>query len=115
MTYNFVAIPDNFKRLFWGVIADSRANIPAILNTDGWAIKAYVDSQIALVTPDVVPYGIWTNQGVLAGYMGIFVGNGPVSIALQQLRPAFTGFYTEISNALINFILSGAFAYDFLN
>lgn len=106
---------DSYKRLMWGVISDSRTNIPAVKNQVGAVIKAYVDMQISLVTPDVLPYKIETGTGNLVGYFGLYVGPGSVSIQFQQLRPAFVGFSAEISTVMINFILSGAFKFDTLN
>jgi|ERR1700743_1059211 len=116
MTYNFIAIPDSYKRLMWGIIADSRANIPEIKNKIGSVIKAYVDSQTVLVNPSVIPYKIEVAEtGALVGYFGLFIGPGPVLIKFQQIRPAFTEFSTDISNSIINFILSNNWAFDTIN
>jgi hypothetical protein len=115
MTYNLTYAGDIYKGLMWGVVADSRANIPAVKNQNGWIVKSFVDSQTALVVPGVIPYAISTESGSLAGYVGISVDPGPVFIAFQQLRPAFVQFSAEISNAIANFITSGSFAYDTLN
>jgi hypothetical protein len=98
----------------WGVIADSRANIPAVKDQDGFAIQAYVQSQTSQVVPGTIPYAIRTVDGNIAGYTVLQVNPGPVSVLLLQLRPAFSTFSSDISSFLTNFINSGNFVFDTL-
>lgn len=99
----------------FGVISDSRKNIPVILNKRGDIIKAYVDSQISLVVPGVVMYSLTTDLGVLVGYMGIQTAPGSVSVVLQQFRPAFDVYSIEIQKEISNFIQSGNWRFNTLN
>lgn len=114
MTFFINHITD-YKRLMFGVISDSRQNIPAILNKRGDVIKTYVDSQIALVVPGVIMYSLTTDLGALAGYFGFQTVPGSVSVVLQQYRPAFAPFTTDISQAVNNFITSGNWRFNTLN
>ncbi len=115
MSYIVKNISDNYKRLMWGIIADSRANIPVVKDAIGDDIKAYVDSQTALVVPGVLPYAVWTDQGNLAAYFLLQVSAGPVEIIAQQLRPAFVQYSIAISQNIANFITSGQFMFDLIN
>lgn len=105
---------DNYKRLMFGIIADSRVNIPSIKDQPGSTILSYVQAQTVQIVPGVIPYGIRTPDGNLAGYVAIRASPGPVSILLLQLRPAFTAFSDDISNFLTNFINGGNFIFDIL-
>jgi hypothetical protein len=97
----------------WGVIADSRVNVPSVKDAIGSVIKAYVDSQTALVVPGVIPYKIEIAEtGVLAGYFGLQTGNGVASIVLLQLRPVFDADILAVNQQISTFISSGAFFFD---
>jgi hypothetical protein len=115
MSYNITYIGDNYKRLMWGVIADARVNIPAVKNTIGVTIKAYVDGQTGLVVPGVLPYAVSTENGNLVGYIALRASPGPVSIVSQQIRPAFVQDSAAISLEITNFITSGSWMFDILN
>lgn len=112
MKFN-VTYCENYKSLMWGVISDSRINIPSIKYAIGSVIKAYVDSQTNLVVPGVIPYKIEIAEtGVLAGFFGLQTGSGPALVIFQQLRPPFVQFQQEINQNIANFIQSGAFMFD---
>lgn len=115
MIYNISYCGDSYKRLFWAVISDSRANIPAVRNMIGVVIKSYVDSQTALVNPDVLPYKIETELGVLVGYFGLYTGPGPAAVAFGQFRPAFLAFQSDINQNIATFVSSGNWSFDTLN
>lgn len=106
---------EDYKRMMFGVIADSRQNIPEILNKRGDVIQAYVESQWGLITPGVQVYGLWAANGSLVGYIGLQTGSGPASVKFLQLRPAFVPFSIEIQENINNFIVSGDWQFDFLS
>jgi hypothetical protein len=101
--------------MMWGVISDSRINIPAVKDQNGWTIKAYVDSQIALVGPGVGVWKIETGLGVLAGYLGLYTGPGQVGVVFLQVRPAFESDLANINQNIGIFVNGNAWAYDVLN
>lgn len=106
---------NDFKPIFWGVISDSRINIPAIKDKNGVIIKNYVDYIESWVIQGVLPYKIETNGGNLVGFVGILVYPGPVQILFLQYRPAFIKFQLDINQTISNFIESGSYQFDFLN
>ena len=102
-----------YERTFPAVIKDARASIPQIKNQIGTVIKAYTDSQVALITDNVLPYKIETaDNGNLVGYVAIRVVSGEALVYLKQLRPAFVQFDSEISEQINNFVISGFYKYD---
>lgn len=111
-TYRFIYANDRYQSLMWGIIADSRATIPSIKNAIGDIIKAYVDSQIALVTPGVSVYKIETELGCVAGYLGIQASGNPGSVVFLQVRPPFEGDILAINQQISNFIASGGYIFD---
>lgn len=104
---------ENYKALFWGIIADSRSNIPGIKDAVGNVIKSYVDSQIALVVPGVIPYKIEIS-GSVAGFFGLKTGGGAAEIVFLQLRPAFTGDVLAVNQQISTFISSSSYQFDTL-
>jgi hypothetical protein len=115
MSYR-VIYNEEYRRVIPAVLIDSRANIAAIKTAGGFAVKAYTDSQVALVTDTVIPYKIETNEGNLAGYFNLSVSTNPKSAVLlnAQLRPAFVQFNSEISQIISNFIISNDWQFDYL-
>lgn len=97
-------------------IIDSRVNIPAIVTASGYEVKAYVDTQTALVTSMVLPYKLETGDGALIGYVYLSVNaTGTACMVLKkQLRPAFVQFDDEISQEISSFIQSNAWQMDYL-
>ncbi len=114
MTYRFI-IDDQPFRTIPAVIIDSRAETP-IANQIGAVIKAYTDSQVALVTDSVIAYKIETGTGSIAGYFTLQVILGNQTAQLQQfvLRPAFKQFLSEISAQIDTFITELQWKPDFL-
>lgn len=112
--YNFIYCGQEFRALMWGVIADSRANIPSIINGTGWQIKDYVDAQIALIGPGVGVWKLETNLGVLAGYIGFFTGPGQVGVVFSQIRPAFVSDLVNINENIGIFVSGNVWQYDVL-
>jgi hypothetical protein len=100
----------DYKRIISAVINDARNIIPQTKNQTGSVIYAYVQSQIMLVNPNVLMYRIESDQGNLAGYVGIRVNNGIATQVLYQLRPAFNDL--EISGVITNFIQTNSFLKD---
>jgi hypothetical protein len=113
--YRFIYCGESYRRMMWGVIADSRVNIPGVKNANGWTIKAYVDSQIALVGPGVAVYKLETNLGVLAGYMGLYTGPGQVGVIFKQIRPAFVSDLINFNKNIANFITGNDWVFDTLS
>jgi hypothetical protein len=112
--YNFIFCGDEYRSLMWGVIADSRVNIPSIINGNGWEIKSYVDAQIALVGPGVGVWKLETGLGVLAGYLGLYTGPGQVGVVFLQVRPAFESDLANINQNIGIFVNGNAWQYDVL-
>jgi hypothetical protein len=113
--YNFIFCGSEYRGMMWGVIADSRANIPSIINGTGWQIKDFVDAQITLVGPGVGVWKIETGLGVLAGYLGLYTGPGQVGVVFLQVRPAFESDLANINQNIGIFVNGNAWAYDVLN
>lgn len=101
-----------YERTFPAVLKDARASIPEIKNQIGSVIKAYTDTQVTLVTDNVLPYKIESMDGNLVGYMAIRVVSGEASVYLKQLRPAFMQFDADISEQINTFIINGFYKYD---
>lgn len=114
MNYNFVYEP-NYERIVPAILIDNRASIPEIKNQVGYVIKAYVDSQLALLGNGSITYKVETNLGVLAGFFSINVNttNKTAVLIMEQLRPAFKGF-AELTTQISNFILNGDWKIDYL-
>lgn len=115
MSYRII-YNEEYRRVIPAVLIDSRANISAISTAGGFAVKAYTDAQVALVTATVIPYKIETNEGNLAGYFNLSIGVNPKSAVIlnAQLRPAFVQFNSEISQIISNFIISNDWQFDYL-
>lgn len=96
-------------------IIDNRANIPEIKGRDGNIIQAYIDSQLALITQNVLVYRVESADLNLAGFFALEVNTGNKSCEkiMQVLRPAFQEI-SEISELISNFILAGSWRGDFL-
>lgn len=111
----FTSYCENWERVIPACIIDNRASIPAIKNKDGFTIKAYLDSQLALVTEDVLVYRVETADCNLAGFFSLQVNRDTRSSEkiMEVLRPAFQG-NTEISLLITNFINGGSWRNDFL-
>lgn len=114
MIYNFIYDDQPFRTIP-AVLIDSRAGT-SIENQVGSVIKAYTDSQVALVTDAVIPYKIESDTGSIAGYFTLQVVLGNQTAQLQQfvLRPAFKQFLSEISAQINTFITGGQWKPDFL-
>jgi hypothetical protein len=104
----------DFQRVMSAVINDSRNTIPATKGAGGIAIYAYIQSQIALVTPQTIIYRIVGGSGNLGGYCGILVQGGRTSLQFYQLRPAFQQFESEILGIISIFISQNAPLQDVL-
>jgi hypothetical protein len=102
-----------YKRTFNGVLIDSRSAIPAIAGQLGSVIKSFIDKEIALVTPEVLPYKIESSNGNLAGYFTIRLNSHSGFLFQYQLRPPFVQFNAEISQIINNFIKSNSFSQDY--
>lgn len=113
MIYNFIFC-EEYKSLIWGVIADSRANIPSVKDQPGSIIKSYVDSQTALAVPGVVVYKIEAGSS-LAAYFLLSTAPGAVSVISLQLRPAFVQFEQEINQNIATFISGNNWVFDIIN
>lgn len=95
-----------YKRTITAVIFDSRVSYPDTKNLSGFTLKAFADSQISLVTENVLSYKILTILGTLVGYMTIKSDNmGRFGVKSQQrLRVAYQTFVNEINELTDNFI-----------
>lgn len=102
------------ERVIPAVLIDNRANIPAITNVTGFAIKAYTDAQVAMIVPGVLPYRLETDMGNLAGFMTLQTSGGGAGLYQFVLRPAFLSQKTEILGIISNFIMQGNWKADFL-
>lgn len=102
------------SRLISGVINDSRGSILALKNATGMQIYAYIQSQIALVTTGIVVYRVIALGGVLAGYVGINTNAGFVGPTMQQFRPAFIPYSSQISEVINNFVINRTYLQDVL-
>lgn len=115
MSTYVITYAENYKRLMWGVISDSRINIPAVKNQIGVIIKQYVDGQTTLVTSGVLPYAIATQEGSLVGYFGLQTAQGAPFILFSQLRPAFIQDSLSIYQNISTFITSNNWQFDTLS
>jgi hypothetical protein len=115
MTFDFIFSREQY-RIIPAVLIDNRANIPAIANQIGTVIKAYTDSQVALVTPTTLFYKVESNLGSICGYFTLNVNVGTKAVALGQfvLRPNFQQFLTQITNQISTFIQSNMWQNDYL-
>lgn len=104
----------DYKRVVSAVINDSRGKISAISGQNGMAIYAYIQAQIALVTPGVIVYRVLAPNGVLAGVVAINTNSGSVGVVFLQLRPSFGQFLAQISQIISNFIVNNTFLQDVL-
>lgn len=111
MTYCLQYEPDH-TRIISAVVNDARNTIPETTNQVGSVIFAYIQTQTALVTKDVLFYRITTTNGNLAGYFGLRGTDGLVSTVLLQLRPAFQQFDTEILEFISTFISGRQYIQD---
>lgn len=114
MNYRFIYSQSECSRVIPACLIDKRAAIPAISGQIGSVIKAYTDSQVALVTDTCVFYKIETDMGNLAGYFTLSVGGSAVVILQYELRPAFEQFSVVISGLIANFISNGTWQNDYL-
>ena len=113
MVFDFI-YETNAKRLMPAIINDSWSIIPQIKGQPGASVKAYSDSQVALVTSNCLLYKIESVNGNLAGYFVLQVNNSAASLYLLQLRPAFQSFTAQISQNINIFVQSNNFLYDML-
>jgi|SRR5882762_1554213 len=115
MSYKFRYCQE-FNRMIPGVLIDSRASIPQIKNQIGVVIKQYTDSQVSLVTANVLPYTVNNSDGNLSGYFTLIVNPETKNVAIGQfvLRPAFKEKLIEISSQISTFIISNLWQKDYL-
>lgn len=114
MIVRFIYEPD-YPRLIFACMMDARARTP-LANKPGAIQKQFIDAEIQKVTPDVIPYRLESELGVIIGYISLKTGNmGQTASLFQEVyRPAFVNMVPEIQQNIINFIQSGAFAADLL-
>lgn len=111
----FISFCENWQRVIPMCIIEDRANIPAIKNEPGTVVKAYIDSQLALITGNVLVYRVESENCNLAGFFALEVNTGDKSCQkiMEILRPAFQG-NSEISELIITFINENQWFGDFL-
>lgn len=116
LKYRFIYSNSEAPRIVPSVLIDKRATIPAIANQVGTVIKAFVDTQVALVTNTTLFYKIETRDGGnLAGYFSLqVVQSEVVALLLYELRPAFEQFINQITHEINTFVASGDWNYDYL-
>ena len=104
MTIKFTYEPD-YPRIIFAVMIDARSGTP-LANKTGFTQKQFIDAEIAKVTPDVIPYRLESELGVMIAYMSLKTGNMGQTAALYQLtiRPAFQNMAAEIQQNISNFI-----------
>lgn len=113
--YRFIFSFAEKNRIIPSVLIDSRATIQAIKNQIGDVIKAYTDTQAAMVQPGDLFYKIEVSEkGNLVGYFTLRPNDGAVSVIQYQLRPAFVPSDAVIQIEIGNFITSGAYKADSL-
>lgn len=114
MTFRFIYSPYEHNRVIPAVLIDKRASIPSIANKPGSVIKDYLDPIVASAESKIF-YRIESDGGNLAGYFCLVVSdNGVGTLDQLELRPAFAGFLTAISNQIINFMSAGTWRFDTL-
>lgn len=94
---------------------DARAGTP-LANKPGSIQKQFIDAEIAKVTPEVIPYKIETDLGVLVAYFSLKTGDmGQTAVLFQETyRPAFTNMIPEIQQNISKFVSSLAWRGDIL-
>lgn len=108
----FITFCDNWQRVIPMCIIENRANIPAIKNQIGSVIQDYIDSQLALITSEVLVYRVESENCNLAGFFAIQAGAPETgAVIMQVLRPAFQGF-PEIQKNINNFITENSWRFD---
>jgi len=116
VTYRFIYSNPEAARIISGVNLDSRNTINALKNKDGFGVKTYSDTMIALVDSSVIFYKLETDNGTVAGFVSLKTNleRTTAMIFQLQLRPAFQQFATDISTIINNFIANGAWRPDIL-
>lgn len=104
----------DYHRIILAVICDSSGIIPQTIGQPGTVVYAYFQTQLALVTPNVLFYRIITRDGNIGGYCLIQVENGVAVVLSVQLRPAFVSFSAQISQIISIFIQGNLFLQDLL-
>ena len=115
MSYRLIYDQPEASRVIMAVLIDKRAAIPDIKNKAGSVVKAFVDTQVSLVTSSTLFYKIETDTGHLAGYFTLqVVRTGVVALLQFELRAAFEQFNSQITQNINNFIASGQWSMDVL-
>jgi hypothetical protein len=116
VSYRFIYSNPDKERIIPAVLIDKRATITSIANQTGNVIKLFVDTQVALISSDVLLYKIETANGNLVGYFSIKIVREGVAVILQfELRPAYEQYNTIIMTEINNFMSSGSWSADYLN
>jgi len=111
MTYRII-FDDQYFRTLPSCIIDNRVKL-GLGNAIGSAIQAYIDSQVALVVPGVLPYKIETVNGNLTGVFALFVHpTDGATILFQVIRPGFQEDLTNIQAEISSFIQGNDWQYD---
>ncbi len=97
-----------------GVILENRQAIPETKDKTGFEVKAFIDSQIALVGDMVIPYIMETAQGNLVSFFSLQVAGETASLLQLFIRGNFTQFEPEITTKIGIFITSNDWRTDFL-
>jgi hypothetical protein len=114
MTIRFIYEPD-YPRIIFACMMDARQGTP-LANKPGAIQKQFIDSAINAVTPDVIPYRLESELGVMIGYISLKVGNmGQTAVLFQETyRPAFANMVPEIQQNISKFVSSLAWRDDIL-
>lgn len=115
MTFRFIYCTEP-ERVIPGVVLDARVPL-GIWEQTGFQQQAFFKQQLALITPEVLPYKIEVAEnGTCAGYFLLKTRNigQTAEVLTLSLRPAFQDFTSDIPQKCANFILNGDFRPDLL-
>lgn len=114
MTIRFIYEPD-YPRIIFACMMDARAGTP-LANKIGAVQKQFIELEVQKVVPDVIPYRLESDLGVIIGYMSLLTANNGTTVSLYQLvvRPAFQLFSAEIQQNISNFISNNGWQPDYL-
>ena len=102
-----------YAKLIQFVLLDARKTaFPVVGN--GNVLQPLVDAKIALVTPNVIPYRIESDNGVIAGYFTLEINENIPTLQQSQIRPNFGTYSTQINTDINNFIISNGWRKDYL-
>jgi S1-C subfamily serine protease len=111
MTYRII-FDDQYVRTIPSCIIEARKT-NGLANAIGTVMESYIQSQIALIVPGVLPYKIETINGNLAGVFSLqTTASGLATVLFSIIRPAFVADQSNITAEINTFIQSNNWVYD---